>query len=211
MTGQTRLWLGLIRMSEKLWVPQFKSKLTITHKKLHPRGVICLASHWIPVILYDLKLSFMLKLNGFKTFVAFNKTWCVWLKHFVSQSSKQDDFSPLQEHRGLLSVRYPMEHGIVNDWNDMERIWQYVYSKEQLQTFSEEVSSFSDAAFHSWGFGVILFFGFLCSILCCWPRLLSIPARTERRLQRFSLRPSMFLLSSSPCRLCWACKDLELK
>ena len=45
-----------------------------------------------------------------------------------------------QEHRGLLSVRYPMEHGIVKDWNDMERIWQYVYSKEQLQTFSEEVS-----------------------------------------------------------------------
>lgn len=32
-----------------------------------------------------------------------------------------------------------MEHGIVKDWNDMERIWQYVYSKEQLQTFSEEV------------------------------------------------------------------------
>lgn len=45
----------------------------------------------------------------------------------------------MQEHRGLLSVRYPMEHGIVKDWNDMERIWQYVYSKEQLQTFSEEV------------------------------------------------------------------------
>ncbi|MBN3309705.1 ACTY protein, partial [Amia calva] len=43
-----------------------------------------------------------------------------------------------EEHRGLLSVRYPMEHGIVRDWNDMERIWQYVYSKDQLQTFSEE-------------------------------------------------------------------------
>ncbi|CAJ0952446.1 unnamed protein product [Ranitomeya imitator] len=42
------------------------------------------------------------------------------------------------EHRGLLSIRYPMEHGIVKDWNDMERIWQYVYSKDQLQTFSEE-------------------------------------------------------------------------
>ena len=39
-----------------------------------------------------------------------------------------------------------MEHGIVKDWNDMERIWQYVYSKEQLQTFSEEVffSGFCD-------------------------------------------------------------------
>lgn len=46
---------------------------------------------------------------------------------------------PLQEHRGLLAIRYPMEHGVVRDWNDMERIWQYVYSKDQLQTFSEEV------------------------------------------------------------------------
>lgn len=44
-----------------------------------------------------------------------------------------------QEHRGLLTIRYPMEHGVVRDWNDMERIWQYVYSKDQLQTFSEEV------------------------------------------------------------------------
>lgn len=44
-----------------------------------------------------------------------------------------------EEHRGLLSIRYPMEHGIVTDWNDMERIWQYIYSKEQLQTFAEEV------------------------------------------------------------------------
>ncbi|MGH0136620.1 UNVERIFIED_CONTAM: hypothetical protein FKN15_070027 [Acipenser sinensis] len=43
-----------------------------------------------------------------------------------------------EEHRGLLTIRYPMEHGIVKDWNDMERIWQYVYSKDQLQTFSEE-------------------------------------------------------------------------
>ncbi|XP_022661752.1 beta-centractin-like [Varroa jacobsoni] len=43
-----------------------------------------------------------------------------------------------EEHRGLLTIRYPMEHGVVNDWNDMEKIWQYIYSKDQLQTFSEE-------------------------------------------------------------------------
>lgn len=34
-----------------------------------------------------------------------------------------------EEHRGLLALRYPMEHGIVTDWNDMERIWNYIYSK----------------------------------------------------------------------------------
>lgn len=43
-----------------------------------------------------------------------------------------------EEHRGLLSIRYPMEHGIVTDWNDMERLWHYIYSKDQLQTIPEE-------------------------------------------------------------------------
>lgn len=57
----------------------------------------------------------------------------------VESSDALLSFLSAQEHRGLLAIRYPMEHGIVKDWNDMERIWQYVYSKDQLQTFSEEV------------------------------------------------------------------------
>jgi centractin len=44
-----------------------------------------------------------------------------------------------QQLRGLLKIRYPLEHGIVTDWDDMEKIWQYVYS-EELKTLSEEVS-----------------------------------------------------------------------
>lgn len=43
-----------------------------------------------------------------------------------------------EQHRGLMSINYPMEHGTVVDWNDMELIWHYIYSKEQLQTFAEE-------------------------------------------------------------------------
>jgi centractin len=43
-----------------------------------------------------------------------------------------------QELRGLLRIRYPLEHGIVTDWDDMERIWQHVYT-EELKTLSEEV------------------------------------------------------------------------
>ncbi|KAI9883176.1 MAG: Actin-like protein [Watsoniomyces obsoletus] len=42
-----------------------------------------------------------------------------------------------QELRGLLKIRYPLEHGIVTDWKDMERIWQFVYTDE-LKTLSEE-------------------------------------------------------------------------
>ena len=40
-----------------------------------------------------------------------------------------------EEHRGLLTIKYAMEHGIVQDWNDMEKIWQYIYSKDQLSIF----------------------------------------------------------------------------
>lgn len=43
-----------------------------------------------------------------------------------------------QELRGLLKINYPLEHGIVTNWEDMERIWQYVYA-EGLKTLSEDV------------------------------------------------------------------------
>lgn len=43
-----------------------------------------------------------------------------------------------QEFRGLLKIKYPMEHGIVTDWDDMERVWSWVYA-EELGTLSEEV------------------------------------------------------------------------
>ncbi|TPX73707.1 hypothetical protein CcCBS67573_g05020 [Chytriomyces confervae] len=45
--------------------------------------------------------------------------------------------SRAQELRGLLRVKYPMEHGIVTDWADMERVWHHVYT-EELKTLSEE-------------------------------------------------------------------------
>lgn len=50
------------------------------------------------------------------------------------------------ELRGLLKIRYPLEHGIVTDWDDMERIWEYVYV-EGLKTLSEDVSHAKDLHF----------------------------------------------------------------
>lgn len=43
-----------------------------------------------------------------------------------------------EEHRGLLNIRYPIEHGIVTDWNDMEQIWNFIYSKDQLKALAED-------------------------------------------------------------------------
>ncbi|TGZ78861.1 Actin/actin-like protein [Ascodesmis nigricans] len=42
-----------------------------------------------------------------------------------------------QDLRGLLKIKYPLEHGIITDWADMDKIWQYIYT-EELKTLSEE-------------------------------------------------------------------------
>lgn len=31
--------------------------------------------------------------------------------------------------RGILKLNYPTEHGIINDWKDMQHIWQYTYNE----------------------------------------------------------------------------------
>eukprot|EP01041_Mallomonas_annulata_P004413 gene4413-8785_t len=46
--------------------------------------------------------------------------------------------SKADEHRGALRLSYPMEHGVVKNWSDMERIWSHVYSRDNLNVASEE-------------------------------------------------------------------------
>ena len=41
-----------------------------------------------------------------------------------------------QTYKGVLS--YPIEHGIIKNWNDMEDMWRYVFSKEQLNVNPED-------------------------------------------------------------------------
>jgi actin-related protein len=35
-----------------------------------------------------------------------------------------------QKMRGVLNLKYPIESGIVNDWSQMEKIWEYCFSNE---------------------------------------------------------------------------------
>ena len=36
--------------------------------------------------------------------------------------------------KGLLSIRYPMDHGIVDDWSDMEKVWSHAYKELAVQS-----------------------------------------------------------------------------
>ena len=42
------------------------------------------------------------------------------------------------EHRGIMKLAYPMEHGMVTNWADMEKIWASLYEKNNLGVSSEE-------------------------------------------------------------------------
>ena len=32
-----------------------------------------------------------------------------------------------QSKRGLLSLKYPIEHGLITDWDAMEKIWEHLF------------------------------------------------------------------------------------
>ena len=44
----------------------------------------------------------------------------------------------IDEYRGAFTLSYPMDHGIVENWADMEKVWQHIYSRENLNCPSEE-------------------------------------------------------------------------
>ena len=52
-----------------------------------------------------------------------------------------------QAKKGILSLRYPIEHGIVNDWDDMARIWSHCFYNELRVTPKEHPCLLTEGKF----------------------------------------------------------------
>lgn len=47
--------------------------------------------------------------------------------------------------RGILEIRYPIEHGIVTNWDDMEKIWHYTFYNELRISIEEHPVMLTEA------------------------------------------------------------------
>jgi len=54
------------------------------------------------------------------------------MRHIMVGSDDRDCFvgEEAQSKRGMLALKYPIEHGIVTNWDDMEKIWHQTFYNE---------------------------------------------------------------------------------
>jgi len=66
----------------------------------------------------------------------------------IMVGSEQKDYfvgQQAEEKRGILILKYPIEHGIVEDWEDMEKIWDHTFTNELRVDASEQNCMLTEA------------------------------------------------------------------
>ena len=51
-----------------------------------------------------------------------------------------------QQKRGILVLKFPLEHGVINNWDDMEKIWAHTFDNELRVVVGGEAEDDEDVA-----------------------------------------------------------------
>ena len=51
----------------------------------------------------------------------------------------------VQAHRGVLRLNYPVDHGILRDWETMERLWDHTFETELGVNIEEHLVFLAEA------------------------------------------------------------------
>merc|ERR1711924_174245 len=97
-----------------------------------------------------------------------------------------------QQKRGILILKYPLEHGIVQNWDDMEKVWRHTFDNELRMVVGDENEADEDCQ------GVLL------------TEAPMNPKDNRERMTRSCSRPSACVASTSPSRPCSLCTPLAV-